>query len=115
MKTEVKTENRVSFSVDTKKHDGLRPINHWLDLIIWKAMNDGVIKSVDDLLNHTKGAHHLLKAIRLKIQIMRAELKLGKTVNVLPKGGGHQVKLNRRCRHALRKVEELLDQAIITV
>ena len=115
MKTKVEIKKRVTFSLNTKKHDGLNPVNYWLDLIIWKAMNDGVINSVDDLLNHTKGAHHLLKAIRLKIHNMRTELKLSQEVNVLPQGGGHQIKLKQRNRRALRKVEELLNRAIITV
>ena len=114
MKTKVEIKKRVTFSLNTKKHDGLNPVNYWLDLIIWKAMNDGVINSVDDLLNHTKGAHHLLKAIRLKIHNMRTELKLSQEVNVLPQGGGHQIKLKQRNRRALRKVEELLNRAIIT-
>ena len=104
-----KTRASVSFTPETKTHDGLFLLNGLVDKIVW-AYFQGKIKCVMDVVKVVDiDMLHLLAKVYPKLTtVMRCCKKDGET-HILPGGGGHGAKVTYKAHYkSLRRLREFV-------
>jgi hypothetical protein len=95
----VKTQKSVSFSEDTKKHDGLTPSTQLFDLLVVHYMSIGGMRHIGEMTTFLESKDYSLNISRREELLSMGECLLTRIIEskkatpILPTGGGSNCKV----------------------